>query len=199
MPRTMPLDGSTSFDVVLRNGRRVRIRPLTRDDRPHFVRGLARMSPRSRYLRFHAPVNGLTENQLAYLTEVDYVNHMAWVAVALDEPGEPGVAVARYIRAADDSTRAEAAVTVVDDYQGVGLGSMLMETLILTALNNGIDRLIGYILPENEAALGLFRRLGSRKPRLESGLMVAEIPVCCPHRGWRSSAAFVNRRGEFVA
>ena len=177
------------FQVVLRDGRRVRIRPVVPQDRRHFVAGLSRLSERGRYLRFHTVIQELTADELTHLTSMDYRTHMAWGAVAIDEPGEPGVGVARYVRDRNDATAAETAVTVVDDYQGIGLGTVLMETLLITALHNGIERLGARILPENRAARKLLHRLGGTS-QVENNLLVAELPLGQEPRNWRSSSAF---------
>lgn len=175
------------FSAVLRDGRPVRIRPIVPADRRHLLAGLERMSPRSVYFRFHSPNKAFTEAELAYLTELDQHTHVAWGAEALDETGAPGIAVARYVRDTDDPTIAEAAIAVTDDYQGVGLGTILMETLIAAALENGIEQLWGSILLENEGAQRLFRRLGGTT-QFENGMVVGRIPIGWGYRTWRSSS-----------
>lgn len=174
------------FTVVLRDGRRVRIRPIVPEDRHHLVQGLTRMSERSLYYRFHTPRKDFTEEELKYLTELDYRNHVAWGAEALDEPSAPGIAVARYVRDATDPATAEAAIVVADDYQAVGLGTILMETLMNTALENRVEQLVGYMLPDNRGAQRLFLGLGATL-RFEHGVLVGELPVGWGYRSWRSS------------
>lgn len=194
-----------AFAAKLRDGRRVRVRPIRPADKAGLEAGLARMSPRSRYLRFHRVVERLSDAELRYLTEIDPRQHSAWVALSLDEPGEPGVGVIRYVRDAVDRRVAEVAITIVDDYQGVGLGRLLLETLLVSALLNGIQHLKAYVLPENEAALRLFRGVAGRAGRLEDGVVVFDIPVSMPGRTLYSSAphgAFVphrNRQSQEVA
>lgn len=65
----------------------------------------------------------LTEAELDYLTNIDYQDHFAWTAFALDDPGQPGIGVARFIRLVERPEAAEAAVTVIDAYQGRGCNS----------------------------------------------------------------------------
>lgn len=176
-----------AFEARLRDGRRVRIRPIGPDDRHRLIAGLRRMSPRSRYLRFHRFVTDLTEPELSHLTEADQRGHVAWGAVALDEPGEPGVAAARYVRNPDDPTQAEFSIAVVDDYQGVGLGRLLLETLIADAVVKGVERLFAPVLHENHVALGLFVQLGGRLRRLPNGETLVEIAVTTERRQWKTS------------
>jgi RimJ/RimL family protein N-acetyltransferase len=177
------------FKAALGDGRHVRIRPIIPADRDHLVRGLSRASDETLYFRFHSPIQGLSDADLRYLTQIDYANHMAWGAFALDEPGEPGVAVARYIADADDPTQAETGIIVLDEYQDAGLGTLLMETLAISALNNGIEVLTGRILPENVAGQRLFARLGGRTTARDRGLIISEIRT---QSSWRSSSAALS-------
>jgi acetyltransferase len=179
--------GPGAFEARLRDGRRVRVRRIGPDDRRRLVAGLRRMSPRSRYLRFHRFVSELTEPELRYLSEPDQRDHVAWGAVAVGEPGEPGVAAVRYIRNPDDPAEAEFAVAVVDDYQGAGLGRLLLETLIADALLNGVERLVSPVLPENRGALKLFETLGGRLRRSDDDGLIVEIAIATERRQWMAS------------
>lgn len=69
--------------------------------------------------------------------------------------------IARYIRLPGEASVAEFAVTVVDAFQGRGIGRQLMDRLIESARDNAIDTLRGYVLPDNERMLALCRRYGA--------------------------------------
>ena len=69
------------------------------------------------------PIAELSESQLRYLTEVDHDDHEA--LIAFDAATGDGVGVARFVRLEDDPTSAEAAITVIDEWQGRGLGTAL--------------------------------------------------------------------------
>lgn len=157
--RTRILERWSPTVVTLQDGRQVRVRPVVPADKDRIVAGLARMSDRSRFLRFHSARSGFSKRELQYLTELDYRDHFAWGAEAVDDP-DLGVAVARYQRDREDPKAAEVAITVVDDYQGLGLGETLVRFLAVSAMVNRIDRFFGEVLPENEGAWRLFRRLG---------------------------------------
>ena len=100
---------------------------------------------------------------LDYLTSIDYEHHFAWAALSA-EPGPGGrpmgVGVGRYIRL-EDPQAAEMAVTVIDDWQGRGLGRVLLDALVLEALENGITRLEGDVLAENRPMQELLRHVGA--------------------------------------
>ena len=187
------------FDFKLRDGRRVRIRPVVPGDETLVAAGMARLSPRTRFYRFHRPVEQLSPEELTVLTATDGRNHVAWGAVALDEPGMPGVGIARYVRDLDEPARAEVAVTVVDDFQGAGLGRALAQTLALTALENGIRRFVVRVLPSNGAGLRLLRRFGVSRGWLERRDVVFEIPLDEGGRRFRSSRQLRATRAEGAA
>jgi len=122
--------------------------------------GFARLSAQSRYRRFLGPKPTLSERELTYLTEVDHVTHEA--VVAFDAAGGRMVGVARYAVWAGSDSAADLAVTIVDDWHGRGLGSVLAARVVRCARANGISRLTGSTLWDNVAASALMRRLGFR-------------------------------------
>lgn len=176
-------------EAVLSEGTRVIVRPLVPDDGQRILEGFRRMSPASRYRRFMTPVDELSPEMLRRLVDVDYVDHFAWGALAADEPGQPGVGVARYVRAKDDPEVAEAAVTVIDEYQGRGLGSLLLQTLAATALEHGIRRFRGFVLEDNPAMREILREVGASVSHDGAGVLRVDfdLPV---GEDLRSSAAY---------
>jgi RimJ/RimL family protein N-acetyltransferase len=176
-----------AFDVRLRDGRRARIRPLVPEDRAEIARALDRMSSRSLYFRFHRVVERLSDAELQYLADVDQERHVAWGAIALDEPGRPGIGVARFVREADDPGRAEVAIGIIDDYQRAGLGRVLLQTLLVTAAQTGVQTLVAEVLPANIAALRLFRAVGAELAPGCTEICRLEIPVTGARRRYRWS------------
>lgn len=191
------------------------IRPLEPEDRDLLRAGFERLSEHSRYMRFQAPLASLSDQQLAYLTEVDHHDHEALLALAADEI----VGVARFVRVSD--AVAECAIVVADDWQGRGVATELLDRLVERARDEGIERFTALVLAENAEALRLLARLGDTvqrrvgsqveldielpKPRetspqmklvLESaarGLVVPAISM------WRQVADFVHARSDAVA
>jgi hypothetical protein len=82
--------------VGLRDGSSVLVRPVGPDDKPLFVAGFARLGEESRYRRFLAAKKRLSDDDLAFFTEVDHHGHEALGAV--DPTTGEGLAVARYLR-----------------------------------------------------------------------------------------------------
>jgi RimJ/RimL family protein N-acetyltransferase len=153
-----------SSALTLRDGSRVIVRPAVPEDRGLLVEAFDRLSPESRYRRFFAPLQTMSGPLLDRLTAIDSVDNFAWAALAADPgpDGRPvGIGVSRYVRL-PDPVAAEMAVTVVDDWQGRGLGRILLDALVLEALGNGITRFEGDVLVENRPMQELLRRTGAR-------------------------------------
>jgi GNAT superfamily N-acetyltransferase len=131
------------------------MRPIRPADKPALEAAFERLSEDSRYSRFLSPTPRLSGRQLAYLTEVDHRGHEALIAFNV-ETGD-AVGTARYVRDGNDEKVAEPAVTVVDDWQGRGLGSVLFERLIDRARMDGVQRLHATVLADNKPMLQLLR------------------------------------------
>jgi GNAT superfamily N-acetyltransferase len=182
--------GTGRRQACLRDGTRVLLRPVEPDDKWRLADGLARLSPHSRYLRFHGDLGTFTDTQLAYLTEVDHHDHEAWAALDPDDLDAPGLGVARYVRVADEPTVAEAAVTVLDEYQGRGLGTLLFRQLAASAIENGIRTFRNYVLAEQEDVLEVFDQLGAQRREVEPGVVQIDLalpddPALLPVPGMR--------------
>jgi protein lysine acetyltransferase len=169
--------GARTVVLALPGGGRIRIRPIVPEDRELIRGGFEQLSEESRYRRFMG-LKRLSEHDLDYLTNIDYTNHFAWVAFAHDEPHEPGVGVARYVRDRENPEEAEAAVAILDDYHNRGIGTLLLEALAAVALENGIRRFVGYVLVDNKPMKDLLHTLGAHLATDSPGVerMVLELP-----------------------
>lgn len=157
----------------LRDGSRVVVRPIEPGDKEAIRAGFERLSDESRYRRFLSATPRLTASQLRYLTEVDHDRHEAVIAFA-EGTGEP-VGVARYVRYPDDPADAEPAVTVVDHWQGRGIGSLLLEEITERARAAGVERFTAHVLATNEPVIAMLEQLDSDSvERIEGGLMTIE-------------------------
>ncbi|MGH2682268.1 MAG: GNAT family N-acetyltransferase [Actinomycetota bacterium] len=163
--------------LPLRDGACVRLRPLVPEDKPVLVEGFRRLSAASRYRRFMTPIEELDDDMLRFLTELDYVNHFAWAALLPDETGSPGAGVSRYVRLEEEPEVAEAAVTVVDEHQGRGIGTLLLEALGAAALSNGVRTLRGYVMGDNREMREVAEAVGARLVHESPSLLRVEVDV----------------------
>jgi len=134
------------------------IRPVTGEDRRLLLAGFARFGERSRQQRFMGVKVKLTEAELAFFTEVDQHDHVA--LGALDPETGDGVGIARFIRLEPGGAVAEAAVAVVDSWQGRGVGPALLTALARRAEEEGIEHFEATVKADNRAMLRAFARIG---------------------------------------
>jgi RimJ/RimL family protein N-acetyltransferase len=155
--------------VVVGNSLELVLRPVRPDDKRLLAQAFERLSPETRYRRFFAPVERLSERDLRYLTEVDHHDHEALAAI--NPENGMIVGVARYIRS-DQPSEAEVAVVVGDPWQGQGVATALLQELVRRAREEGIDHFVALVMSDNTEALDLFRHLapgGSHVRRSASG------------------------------
>jgi ribosomal protein S18 acetylase RimI-like enzyme len=179
---------SSAFVAELKDGVRVRIRPIAPKDKDRIQEGWQYLSASTRYMRFLHPKSSLSKWELAYLTEIDYVDHFAWGAELVDDPDRLGIGIARYIRDKDDPTVAEAALTVVDDYQRMGLGRILLQALTEAARQNGIERFRAEVSASNEQVIKSLTRLGAEAGAIEDSGISLELHL--PIKAFGSSAMY---------
>lgn len=163
----------------------MRIRPVRPTDGPALEAAYQRLSEESRYFRFFSSRSKLGAGLVASLTDIDHTNHFAWGVFDPDLPSEVGddsgltVGAARLIRD-DDPTSAEAALTVVDGYQGQGIGRFLIELLTATAADIGAKTLRFEILRQNRAMIGLIAGMGAESFVIPGDRTVIEYRLTVP-------------------
>jgi GNAT superfamily N-acetyltransferase len=152
------------------------LRPIRPSDRDLLLDGFERLSPQSRYRRFLAPMDDLSEPLLRYLTEVDHHDHEA--IGAIDPASGHGISIARFIRQADRPDAAEAAVTVADDWQRRGLGTLLLGALADRARAEGIRVFTAVVLAANAEMLDVLEHVGRlRIVDRQAGTVEIEVDV----------------------
>lgn len=173
--------GTDDHDVVwltMGDGSLVLVRPIRPEDREALVEGFSRLSEESRYQRFLAPMSRLSRRQLAYLTEIDQVGHVAWVAGERRPDGsDRGLGVARFVRTPRDPHVAEFAVIVAEDSHGRGIGTLLLEVVALVAAHRGVEVLEGLCFAENHTILHMLGKLGATFTADGPGVVKATVPL----------------------
>ena len=167
----MPTVEEYSAIEALRDGCRVEIRALRPDDRVDLIAALGRTSDRSLYRRFFGLKRSFTDKEAAFFVNVDFVNHVALVAL-IDEEGRSVIAGGgRYIVV--QPGQAEVAFVLVDEYQRRGIGRALMRHLTSIACVAGLQTFIAEVLlPENTPMLQLFKTSGLQLSTRREGQVV---------------------------
>lgn len=142
----------------LRDGRNVEVRALRPDDKDDMLAAVGRTGTESLQRRFFVVKRGFSEKEIAYFMNIDFANHVALVALASEDGRDVIVGGGRYI--VTEPGKAEIAFVVIDDYQGQGLGTLLMRHLAVIARKAGLKQLIAEVLPENAAMRKVFSKFG---------------------------------------
>jgi len=143
---------------TLRDGSRIEIRDQRPEDRAGLLDAFGRMGEEARYSRFFSPKPGLSEAEIAHFMTVDFVNHVALVAV-VEAAGSRQIAGAgRYLLTRPGT--AEIAFGVGDPYQGRGIASALIRHLAAIARGAGLQILQAEVLAENAPMLKVFQKSG---------------------------------------
>jgi len=161
--------------VTLRDGTTAGLRPIYPGDQQELMRGEL-FSAKTRYQRFLSP-GQVTPALARYLTEIDYVDHFAWVAVDSADVSAGG---ATYVRSASDPTLADISFLINDEFQGRGLGTLLMGALAIAARRNGISRFCADVLAENAPMRAILNHAGITWEPAEAGVKHGLVAVPDP-------------------
>ncbi|MEE8331190.1 MAG: GNAT family N-acetyltransferase [Acidimicrobiia bacterium] len=163
------------FDLVLKDGGVMRVRPVRPDDGEELRALLKRSGPRSIYQRFMRDKDDLSPEEVEYFTVLDYDKRMAFAAIV----DGTIIGIGRYDVLEDEPAAAEVAFLVEDAHQGRGVGSLLLDRLADYARQRNIVAFKAYVLADNHAMLRVFRNSGFGVTRDEAsaGVYTVELPT----------------------
>jgi GNAT superfamily N-acetyltransferase len=150
--------GKYAATEQLRVGREIEIRALQPSDEQAMLAAIDRIGAQSLYRRFFGAKRHFSDGEKAFFLNVDFINHVALVAVVQEDARSVIVGGGRYVIVRPAT--AELAFAVIDEYQGQGIGAALMRHLTLIARGAGIKQLIAEVLPENSPMLKVFEKSG---------------------------------------
>lgn len=151
---------SASFkEVIYWRNKKLVVGSVLPQNRSQISEGLRYMSPESIRYRFLGSKKEFTEKELQYLTVLDGWNHYA-IGVLDGDNEEKGIAIIRMVRSSENQAEAEVAITIIDEFQRKGLGTLLMGLMLLAAIERDIKRLSFTFLPQNEGIFHLIEKMG---------------------------------------
>jgi RimJ/RimL family protein N-acetyltransferase len=153
------MNDSDAFDVTLRDGRSVSVRPIRATDEEAFLQAFHRLSDDARYMRFMRFVREPNRERLRKVLASFPDDGTGLVAIVPAADGFDIVGSAIYLIGSDGST-CEFAITVASEFAGVGLASTLLAALINAAKQRGMSIMEGFVLGTNHAMLRLAGRFG---------------------------------------
>jgi RimJ/RimL family protein N-acetyltransferase len=160
----------------LRNGATLQIRALLPGDRAEMIAAVGRFSEQTLYRRFFAPKRSFSEREIEFFLNVDFIGHVALVAVLSEDGRQVIVGGARYVRAEPDC--AEVAFAIDDPHQKLGIATHLISHLIEIARAAGLEEFVAEVLPENVPMLKVFERCGlAMTTRPERGIVHVKLAL----------------------
>ncbi len=159
--------------LASRDGRKFPMRPIRPEDTPLIDDLLEHTDHEDSRMRFLSPLRRLPRQLAARLTQIDYDREMAFVVFTDDSMNE--ISVVGRLSETPNRERAEFAILVRSDRQGIGLGYAMMQHLIAYARMRGVGKLFGHVLRENGSMLDLCKELGFTRALLEGEPSVLEV------------------------
>ena len=139
---------------------------IDKTDREKYLDGFKKLSSKTIYHRFFGFLKELTDKQVDELLDTDKKNHVAWAAFDIVDEETVGVGVGRFKRSETNPSEAELALTVIDEYQNKGVGTILLGIMYYLAGKLGIDIFTGIMLADNVKLIGRFRELNAQLNRI---------------------------------
>ena len=173
--------GELECEVTLRDGSRLRLRPIRPEDATRLIDFYDHLSRETAYQRFFAVMKRLPPDWARILASVDYRRRLALVAERGPAESPELVGVARY-EPTDDPSTAEVAFVVADGVQGRGLGVILLHHLLAAGRARGISNFVAYVLADNHRMLDLLTRFTDVvRSSTESGVVTVHfVPRAVP-------------------
>lgn len=147
----LDLDWNNQFNLRIGS-----VLPSSREQMSNSIKDLSSETIRHRFL---GTKKEFSSTELEYFTNLDGWNHYA-IGIEERDPPHRGIATARLVRSALDPVEAEIAITIIDDYQCIGLGTLLMQLIVLAASEREIQRLSFTFMPQNEGIIKLIHHIG---------------------------------------
>lgn len=136
------------------------------DYQKDLLEGISHLSAHSIRNRFLGGKKTFTEKELHYLTHFDGINHFA---LGVRNSDHRGIAVTRLVRSNENRNLAEIAITIIDEYQNIGLGTLLFKVIAYAAYERGINELMIHLLQQNEGMQKLARKVGRLISKIHQG------------------------------
>ncbi len=163
-------------ESVTLGGRRILMRPIRPEDEPQHYEFLSRLTPEDVRFRFFSSVRNLPHTQMARFTQIDFEREMAFIATAPSDDGKAEtLGVVRVVTDPDNET-AEFAIIVRSDLKGQGFGAALLDKMIGYCRGRGTRELVGQVMAQNRAMLGLAESRGFSR-RASDGPETVEVSL----------------------
>jgi acetyltransferase len=175
----------------MRDGRSVLFRPIKPEDEPMWLEMFQNFSEESIRYRFFEIIKDTPHEVRIRYTNIDYDRELGIVAVLTEKGKERILGVVRLIEE-PDGTRGEIAFIVADPWQGLGLGSKMVDYMIEISIERGLEEIYGVMLPDNYRVHRLMEKMGFQLERQKDGLVKAMLDLNAEQQ-WRTPRTFTQK------
>ena len=172
----MPYPSHYQFRETLADGTSLLIRPIKPEDEEKHFAFFHSLSRQTNYYRFFSYRKRLSHEQITRFTQIDYDREMAIIALVEENGREKTIGVNRLAYYPQED-RYEFALVVTDDWQGKGVGKILMEKLLYIARDRGIKTIYGNILAENHTMIQFCHRFGFKEYQAEGEVVLVKLEL----------------------
>jgi len=172
----MPYPNHYQFREILADGTNLLIRPIKPEDEEKHFAFFHSLSWQTNYYRFFSYRKKLSHEQITRFTQIDYDREMAIIALVEENGKEKTIGVNRLAYYPQED-RYEFALVVTDDWQGKGVGKILMEKLLYIARDRGVKTIYGNILAENSRMAQFCRRFGFKEYQSEGEVVLVKLEL----------------------
>jgi acetyltransferase len=155
------------------------IRPIRPEDEPLMVRFHETLSEQSVYWRYFYPMKlpqRVAHDRLQRICFIDYDREMALVAEHRGPNGERQIVAVGRLSKSHDDCEAEFAILISDQFQRQGLGTEMLSRVVAVGRDEGLKRIFGSILPDNQGMQKVSRAVGfSLRTDMDEHLVKAEL------------------------
>jgi len=158
----------------LRDGRTVLLRPIKPEDEPLWLEMFQNFSEESIRYRFFQIIKDTPHEVRVRYCNIDYDREIAIVA-ELNEEGRRKILGVVRLSIEPNGKAGEIAFIVADPWQGLGLGTKMVDYMIEICKDRGLETIYGIMLPDNHRAISLMKKMGFNIEYLDDGTVKATL------------------------
>jgi acetyltransferase len=159
---------------TLRDGRTVLLRPIKPEDEPLWLEMFRNFSEESIRYRFFQIIKDTPHEVRVRYCNIDYDREMAIVAELTEDDHKKILGVVR-VSVEPNQKSGEIAFIVADPWQGLGLGTKMVDYVLEICKDMKLETIYAIMLPDNQRAISLMTKMGFDVKYLDDGTVKAVL------------------------
>jgi len=153
---------------ILKDGRSVLLRPIKPEDEPLWEEMFESFSDESIRYRFFQILKETSHETRVRYCNIDYDREIA-IVPEINENGRRKILGVARVSLEPGGKTGEIAFIVVDQYQGAGLGTKMVDHVLEICKDMGVEKVYAIMLPDNFRAINLMKKMGFTISYAEDG------------------------------